>query len=72
MHDDPKGHGAVSEECLPTICSSIEEEPDKITVKLTKGQGAEAVILEKTLSLYEMQQLHVKLTAALWWRMMQS
>jgi hypothetical protein len=49
--------------------STIEGDPGTIHISIASGSGKDGNILRKELSLYEMEQMHVKLTAALWWRM---
>jgi hypothetical protein len=52
--------------------STIEGDPGSIHISIASGSGVDGKILRKELSLYEMQQMHLKLTAALWFRMAQS
>lgn len=56
------------EEPPRVFVSTIEERPDRIHISIAQGSGKDTTILRKELSLYEMRQLHVKLTAALYFR----
>ena len=49
--------------------STIMDDPGRIHISIASGSGKDGNILRKELSLYEMQQMHLKLTAALWFRM---
>ena len=59
----------MSEES-PTFVFVNGDDPGEITVTLYRGSGVDQVSLEKKLTVRDMERLHLKLTAALWWRSM--
>lgn len=52
------------------IVSTIMDSPGRIHLAFYEGQGADAKTMRKELSLFDMEQMHLKLTAALYYRLM--
>lgn len=49
--------------------TTIMNDPGEIHISIAEGSGADTVILRKILTRYEMEQMHLKLTAALYFRL---